>query len=623
MQTCLPLAGAILLLLGISDIAAQQLPPATGPIPQLRRTPDGQIEAVTPNAKPPQTTAPRPPKPRSQTTLPGDPTRPEASTIAPAGNPTRPDASTISRPTSGTTPAAPEPLKAAITPRPAEISLPEPLAVEMPPGSILLVPSEPPLRGLLAKAVSGERRVTNDQTLPVRVGPVRITFTAWQGEPWSSAPVGIRTAVLHVLPTGTTPVGVSGDDNATTNTSTKIARDPSGRVHLVWLDSGRSGTSPRVLYRRATVSPDNTVTWETDSVRVSEEGADPWNAYPGLAVVGNTVHFVWQGERTARYRQLFLEDGAWRWGPVRDTKAPSEGRDTGPVIAAMPGGLLHIATPSGFDAVSLDNGETWKSERIPLPPGRRTKTVSVALDHLGNAHFALSAPVRGPEAASEKKASRGYWELRYIRRSADSTWSVSENVLGGEPEWAEPKGDDDVLADWVHILADDADNLHLSWHGTAETRIYGNDHAYYIRRARGAGSWEKPISLMPHPEQGFGPFSFSPSLALSGETAVAVPFYGVSDGDRWVGFDALARIIRNGTADARSIPITNFSRQSIEQRAPETALSARFPAAAPQLYRDAQGRIWLDLLETLIPYEEGPKLIVYQRVDVTAAIGGK
>jgi hypothetical protein len=457
---------------------------------------------------------------------------------------------------------------------------------------------------------------------------VRITFTAWQGEawqgePWSSAPVGIRAAILHVLPTGTTPVGVSGDENATTNTSTKIARDPSGRVHLVWLDGGRPGTSPRVLYRRATVSPENAVTWETDPVRVSDGGGDPRNAYPGLAVVGNTVHFVWQGERTARYRQLSFEGGAWRWGPVRVTTAPSEGRDTGPVVAATATGLVHIATPTGVDAVSLNNGETWKSAPIPLPPGRRTKTVSVALDHLGNAHFALSTPVRGPEAASEKTASRRYWELRYIRRSADSNWSTSENVLAGLPEWAEPKGDDDVLADWVHILADDADNLHLSWHGTAETRIYGDDRAYYIRRASGADGWEKPISLVPHLEPRSRPFSFSPSLAMRGETAIAVPFYDVFDGDRFVGFDALARIIRNGTADAHSIPVTNFIRQSIEEKAPETALSARSPAAAPQLYRDSQGRIWLDLLETLIPFEGSPKLIVYQRIDVTAAIGEK
>ena len=112
-------------------------------------------------------------------------------------------------------------------------------------------------------------------------------------------------------------------------------------------------------------------------------------------------------------------------------------------------------------------------------------------------------------------------------------------------------------------------------------------------------------------------------MAMSGEAVIAVPFYDVFDGDRFVGFDALARIIRNGTADARAIPIANYIRRSIEQKAPQTALSARYPAAAQQLYRDSQGRIWLDLLEILIRPEGSPNLIVYQRVDLTAAIGGK
>jgi hypothetical protein len=451
---------------------------------------------------------------------------------------------------------------------------------------------------------SGQRRVTNDQTLPVRVGAVRITFTAWQGEPGKSAPAGIKTAVLHVLPTGITPVGISGDENATTNNSAKIARDASGRVHIVWLDGGRPGTVPRVLYRRATISQENRVEWETGPIRVSDASADLWNAYPGLAISGNTVHFTWQSTRTALYRQLSLTDGTWEWGPIRDTTAPSEGRDVGPAIAQTTTGVIHVATPSGFDAVSRDNGRNWKAEPIPLPAGQKAKTVSVAADRLGNAHFVLSAIVRGPDNGSVDRASRGYWELRYIRRSADLSWSHSENVLAGKPEWEEPKGDDDVLVDWVRILADDANDLHLTWHGTAETRIYGNDHAYYIRRtASSPSTWQPPISLVPHVQPKSRPFSFAPSLALDGETAVAVTFYDVYNGPTFVGFDALARIVRDGIMDAQSIALTEFVRKSIDQKEPGIALSARFPAAAPQLYHDQRGRIWLDLLETLIPFE--------------------
>ena len=35
-----------------------------------------------------------------------------------------------------------------------------------------------------------------------------------------------------------------------------------------------------------------------------------------------------------------------------------------------------------------------------------------------------------------------------------------------------------------------------------------------------------------------------------------------------------------------------------------------------QMNFDPQGRLWLDLLETLIP-QDGPKLIVYQRIELT------
>src|SRR5262249_38569544 len=156
-----------------------------------------------------------------------------------------------------------EPTKGQLTPQSLDISVPTPLAIEMLPGSTQLSPSEPPLRNLLASAASGGRRGSHDQSLPVGVGPARITFTPLQGEPERSTPVITRAAVLHVLPAGTTPVGVSGDDNATTNTCPKLARDAGGRVHMVWLDSGRPGANPQVLYRRATVSPENIVTWET------------------------------------------------------------------------------------------------------------------------------------------------------------------------------------------------------------------------------------------------------------------------------------------------------------------------------------------------------------------------
>src|SRR5436853_713332 len=147
------------------------------------------------------------------------------------------------------------------------------------------------------------------------------------------------------MPRGITPVGLSGDDNATAgNNATKIARDAAGRIHLVWLDAGRPEATSKVLYRRATVAPDGTVQWETDPIRVDDAQSQAWNAYPGLAVSENTVHVVWQAGGTARYRHMPVDGSPGDWGPVRDTGAVRQGADIGPSIAAS-AGLSDIAPP--------------------------------------------------------------------------------------------------------------------------------------------------------------------------------------------------------------------------------------------------------------------------------------
>ena len=290
---------------------------------------------------------------------------------------------------------------------------------------------------------------------------------------------------------------------------------------------------------------------------------------------------------------------------------------------------MHIATPSGFDIYSTDGGANWRSELVPLPAGRRVKTISVVLDPGGTAHFAVSAVVHGPQNASTERASRGYWELLYVRRNPDGAWTSAENVLRGRPEWAEPANDDDVLADSVRIMADDQRNLHVTWHGTAKDRIYGNDYAYYaFRAADGAGgwrdTWEAPQMLVPaDPARGIK-HSFAPSLAVDGDLAVALAFYDVFDGKRWAGFDSVARIVRHGRLDGPPIPVAQWVRGSIDAHRPEAALATRFPAIAPRLYHAADRRVWLDVLQTLIPmgFPEAPNLIVYQRVDLSPWLSG-
>ena len=340
-------------------------------------------------------------------------------------------------------------------------------------------------------------------------------------------------------------------------------------------------------------------------------------SFPALAVSGETVHIAWQAGGTVHYRRIVHGPYGWEWGPERDIGAASGGRDVGPAIDAA-GSTGHIVTPSGNYAISTDRGDTWKIEPIPLPPDVTTKTVTVAADALGNAHVAFSGVVhKVPPNAG------GYWELRYVRRTADGAWVDARNVLVGSPEWAVGPGDH--LADWVRIVADEDDNLHLTWHGTAISRRFANDQSYYsLRRAAGTGrwadAWEPPILLQASdPAQGIG-FAYAPTLAVDSGVAVPVTFYDVGG----QGFDAVARIVRRGALEAPPIVVADWIRKSIDAKTPETALSARFPSAAQRLFHAPDGRVWLDLLETLIPanIKGAPKLIVYHPIDVTDAIRG-
>lgn len=74
MRNCMQfVTSAILLFFGLGDIAAQQLPPATGPVSPLRRGPEGQIEVMTPKPEPPVSVAPKAPTRRRETTIPSQP----------------------------------------------------------------------------------------------------------------------------------------------------------------------------------------------------------------------------------------------------------------------------------------------------------------------------------------------------------------------------------------------------------------------------------------------------------------------------------------------------------------------------------------------------------------------
>ncbi len=432
------------------------------------------------------------------------------------------------------------------------------------------------------------------------------------GAAWAADPV--------VLPAGLTQAGLSGDENATAgNNATRIGRDGAGHVHMVWVDSGRQGAQVGPVYRRLTVAPDGAVQFDTPPVYLADKTPGDWNAYPALAIVTNSVFVVWQGGGSARVRRLAIGPSGYIWGPVVDTGAKSEGRDVGPSIQADASGV-RIVTAAGQFAISTDGGQTWKAEPVPLPAGQHMKTASLAADPAGGTILAFSSIVHDPKEEGKAQGSGGYWQLRTIRRTPEGQWTNPQDVLGAFPGWAAPVGANDSLADWVRIGSDGAGGLHLVWHGTGISHIYGNDQAYYAYREP-KGAWREPIPLVRRDDARGIKFSFAPSLTLDGEQVIVTVFYDIYDGERWAGFDADLVSFRRGVAVGAAVPLTNYVRASITDKRPAAALSSRFPAAALAPYR-AEGHVWLDELETLIPMgiPGSPKLIVYHRVDVSGLL---
>lgn len=78
-----------------------------------------------------------------------------------------------------------------------------------------------------------------------------------------------RAAYVYVFPFGQTPAGISRDTHATVgNHSPKVVRDGSGALHVVWLDAGRPGVGPRVMYRRGIQDPSiGCLRWQTEPLR--------------------------------------------------------------------------------------------------------------------------------------------------------------------------------------------------------------------------------------------------------------------------------------------------------------------------------------------------------------------
>ena len=495
-----------------------------------------------------------------------------------------------------------------------EILVPEPFAVELPAGVNTLSADDEPLRGLTARAAVAGYRVT--LILPrerVGTGIWPAILSVWEGN--AEHPAARRSATLVVLPHGVAPVGQTGDTNATAgNNTTHIVHDASGFTHMVWNDAWRPGGSG-AYYRRARMSPDGSVMFDTDVVELAPHKGE-WTAKPSLASAGNTVHFTWQVDGTARYRFLRREGETWRWSEEMDTRARIAARDIGPSIVADTKGV-YILTPAGVYTESRDEGRTWTTEAAPFGTEGRVKTQSLTLDRMGRPLAAASVVMKITPHLDEHKGHGGFWTFRIARRIAPGRWETEAGPVDNRPEWGPPTAEnEDVLTDWVRLLEDTDGGMHATWHGTSVSRIYANDRAYYAYRPPG-GTWQPPVSLRePDLSHGFG-WSYAPGLILDGDRALPLVFHSMRAGQREVGFDSELGLFRGGRLIAPPLMISRFARDSLLTGEPAHALATWFPGAAPDLVRGSDGRVRADVLMTLIGPGGGPGIVAWRRVDVT------
>ncbi len=491
-----------------------------------------------------------------------------------------------------------------------------------------------PMKELLASASATGLKITHDRKgYLFPIGDTLVTWVAWEGEPDVSAVKAVKSGHVYVFKNGQIPVGLSLDDHATAgNHATKIARDSAGRIHMAWLDSGRPGVGDKIMYRRGVQDPaSGAIQWETDPIIVADAA---WDSHVVLAVSANAVHLAWVQAGTSRYRRLAHREGAWSFDPLRDTKATGRAWDNGPDLAVRNDDEIHLLTAEGVYAISNNGGVSWTREKVPVPTGASIKGPTLDLDRAGNSHVVFTAGFgnsKYPELHYNDPNGL-YSELRYVRRQVGGLWIDAQNVLAAFPEWSDFKSAKipgskeswDSLADWADVAVDEAENVHVAWHGPVNTHIFGNDEAYYTRRpVSGKGTWrawEGPSPLYPIDGPKGHYFSYAPSLCTDALTKLAftVVFFETTPGHPGVPgdagdqvFNSIFRIVRDGVLEGVPIELTSMA---------QYGMSTWFPCAAPRLFHHANGRAWLDVLQTTTTPKRNDEpffFIIYQRQDVT------
>lgn len=511
------------------------------------------------------------------------------------------------------------------------IDLPDLLAIEAPKQASVLPLDDAAVRQLLLEQASAGSAALSISVSgsgnELIVGPNEVTWTA--EEPPGNV-VATRTEYVYLLRHGQTPVATSrgsvenGPGYSTAgNHGANVVRDSDGGIHMAWRDK-----APAVMYRSGTQDPDTgVITWNGPAIDISD-GTAVRRCFVALAASDNAVHFAWRGtDNKVHYRRLRRDGGGWSFEPVRVTGADGNSHDNGPDIAAYSDDEVHVLSRYMEYAYSRDGGLSWNAEDLSgrLPAGYSDiKYPALTVDPRGDVHFLVTTQFRD-----------NYWPLWYMHRERPTAggpgaWLEAHDPFADKPEWQDPgAGAPDLFLDWVDIEADDAGGLHIGWHGTFFSGAYADDDAFYATRAfSGDGNpaaWADPVALLRH-DPGTRLVSFSPSIVTDSAsnsifTVIMTKALGEAPLDSYNDLDSALRILRDG--DFIDGALRGTERYIRLSDAATWPMSTWWPTAAPRLFRHPSGRVWLDVLQSMVHKASSDDfaLIVHQRYEVTGVVG--
>ncbi|OYD14523.1 hypothetical protein CH333_07810 [candidate division WOR-3 bacterium JGI_Cruoil_03_44_89] len=276
------------------------------------------------------------------------------------------------------------------------------------------------------------------------------------------------------------PMNIS--NTPTTLKGPKVAIDPSGNLHIVWVEELSINPYIRDILYSMKLPGDSCSTAINISNTSPYQGAD----LPDIGVdASGNVHVVWW-ELTAMYR---MKNAGGTWNPVEST--PLYGRNLAMVVSAN--GDVHLVSEGGsysdiYYTMKPSEGSWTEPVKICETPFY-SWTPDIAIEDEGSLYVVWAEEQKGMLYFSEKSDS-GTW------MEADSIVKTKDTQL----PWA------------CQLIAENQGILHLLW----SERTEGGD-VYYITRS-GDGIWSGMANVS---ETSGNSLCLSISLDASGSLHIA------------------------------------------------------------------------------------------------------